>query len=169
MKIVWLDPGKRTGVCFGETIRGKTASQSLSETIRVFEIECDDEDAGAWALIELIGMLEPDVVGIETFRLFPGMEHSPDLDGTKPMRLEAKLDFMFWLTRLDAIDLNRESAIPKVVKQMPGERTVITAANLRKWGCWRTKSQGGGKDAMAAAQHWVVYARKLAKEARKGS
>lgn len=175
LKVIWFDPGAKTGVAWANV----PVESSFPVHERVLEawkeggamggcaelrggIGPDVESATVWKMIEWIERFEPDVVGMEDFRLFPDREHPPDQSGTTPMRIIAAFDMMWWLVKREemSLGLNGEEILPEYVKQMPGERSVVTPVRLRRWGLWRTPTQGGGKDAMAATQHLVVFLRK---------
>lgn len=178
MKVLWLDPGGTTGWACARLTRGVKVIDAVRETMQVGQVSCGlgepMESAHAWELLSLIADINDhgddplDVVGFEDFRLFPGQEHSPDMKGTLPMRLLAKIDMLWWMATdqdvgLDDYDLlpYGPGAVPKLVKQMPGERSIVTDALLKRWGLWRTeKRQGGGQHAMDALRHLIVFGRK---------
>jgi hypothetical protein len=174
IRVLWFDPGGTTGWACARLERGQKVISAVKETMRVGQIKIGlgepAESVGAWKMMELIGKINDtddvlgplDVVGLEDFRLFPDERHSPDMKGTTPMRLLAKVDQMFWLAQQDA---SREyiGVLPRIEKQMPGERTLITDVLLKRWGLWRTeKRQGGGPHAMDALRHLIVFGRKWA-------
>jgi hypothetical protein len=190
MKLLWLDPGGTTGWAVARLVRGVKVIDAVRETLQCGQIPCGlgepMESAHTWKLMELIADVNDrseeglDVVGLEDFRLFPGEDHSPDQKGTTPMRLLAKIDMLWWMAQQEAADMqwvdsrmpqNGVSGIPKLVKQMPGERSLITDELLRRWGLWRTptgraskgagrNAGGGGPHAMDALRHLIVFGRK---------
>lgn len=174
-RVLWFDPGGTTGWAAARLQKGRKVLECVRETMKVGQIKVGlgepDESAGAWAMMELIAAINDDddvlgpldVVGVEDFRLFPGETHSPDQKGTTPMRIIAKVDMLFWMAEHDEAGSVRMDVLdpPRLVKQMPGERSIITDKRLKDWGLWRTeKRQGGGQHAMDALRHLIVFGRK---------
>jgi hypothetical protein len=171
LRLLALDPGTTTGWAFAKLSRGDKVLLSVRETMEVGQLRGRCEEETTWlVLMDVIGELEPEVVVVEDFVLFPNQKHSPDRSGTAPMRIIFGLDLFLWMAtesdeRFQSTDRFEEYLLlPTVVKQMPGERSVIGDDDLRRWGLWRTPKQGGGRHAMDALKHLIVRGRKLRKE-----
>lgn len=159
MWIMALDPGGMTGIAIArmDVERRRLSDVSVSQ----FPMPAEGEDRWAWEMWQMIGKEGPDVLVVEDFRLFPNMQHGPDQSGTTPMRLNARLQMVAWLIKME--ELEWDGYLPEIEMQMPGERSVVTDDELRKMGLWTTPSKGGGPHAMDALRHLIVFGRKLGK------
>lgn len=169
MKVMAFDPGTTTGVAWADLEPGRDPVESIREEWRrreakgwtqaVTEVPCGIDERGAVVkMVDMLYRFGAEVGIIEDFILLPPEVHggwSSDRKGLSPVRIAARMDQEI------ANHVWPAGVPPEIVMQMPGERTIITPERLKRWGLWVTKSKGGGKDAMAALQHLIVYGRKL--------
>lgn len=176
MRVMSIDPGGTNGLAMadlGEEPELWKAMEHLGASLETAQVGTPQEDFAALRLFDLVSTFAPDVLVMEDFRLFPDVPHSPDPNGTLPDRIIARIDLLVHLwSEYDIVmapighvsTLRHRVRAPKVYKQMPGERIVISDKWLRDGGLWRTeKRQGGGPDSMDALRHLVVWTRKWCK------
>lgn len=167
MKVLAFDPGGTTGWALAD-VDVSAWGEMLGDvqlSLLCGQIKVPSESENAWRMMELVGEHGPDVVVLEDFVVMPNGLHNPKRDWTSPMRLLAVIDFWWWMAQWGPVDVmdGREmrARMPLKVKQMPGEKDIITDELLKKWGLWRTqKRQGGGPHAMDALRHLIVFMRK---------
>lgn len=173
MRVMAIDPGGTVGIVCALIDGGRDYVNSMTmikATMTTKQLGTPQEDFAALRLFDEIVKWNPDVLVMEDFRLFPDVAHHLDPAGTLPDRYLARIDLLLHMWREYGIvcapighvsTLMPQAESPRVMKQMPGERTVITDSWLRAEGLWRTeKRQGGGPHSMDALRHLVVFTRK---------
>jgi hypothetical protein len=174
MTVMAVDPGTGTGLAWATFRRGVGAVEAVKlswadENWAVGDtefVDCHDEDRGVERICEVLWFVEPDVLVIEDFVLYPPEVvrgrggWSMDRAGLSPVRITAKIEW----------EIHRMLGVGglEVVKQMPAVRTVVNKDRMKRWGIWRTPLMGGGKDVVAAVQHLVVYGRGIKWDGRDG-
>lgn len=167
MRIMWVDPGGRTGVAWCDIsapTRAAVVGSWIDGSGGCSEEFGPTENHNAWNVFVRASKFNPDVFGFEDFRLFPN-QVTHDMSGTIPMRIQARLEMLFWLAGTSFGEMGIAGVAgpfqPRLEYQMPHERLDIGVDELRRLKLWRTKGQGGGKDAMAATQHLLHYVKVL--------
>jgi hypothetical protein len=172
MKVFVFDPGLTTGVISAEPDLSSPVRmvESIRETMCLWHVKMPNEEVGTLRLWELMLSCEPDRVIGEDFRLFPDVPHRPDPRGTAPDRILARIDLLMYMVHEYELELWPFVGgwlLPReVIKQMPGERTVVTDKWLREHELWRTPKHitgavtGDSNHAMDALRHLIVFCRK---------
>lgn len=187
MKVIVFDPGLTTGVVSVNVSDERSQKEEgmlveIRETMKLYHIKFPNEQYGAMKLWDCICAFAPDLIIGEDFRLFPDVPHHPDPRGTAPDRILAMIDLLMYLAVEGILEYGPQQSsgyrsgdpdekwtrlrFPPIVKQMPGERTIVTDAWLRRHDLWRTPGQiegavtGDKNHAMDAVRHLIVWLRK---------
>lgn len=183
MKVFVFDPGLTTGVCGVEVAdeRSSNEERTIEEvraSMKLWHIKFPQEQYGTMKLWDCLTAFEPDIIVAEDFILFPDRAHPPDRVGTVPDRILAMVDLLMYLSVEGILEYGPAAPagyrdgkwqslhVPAIVKQMPGERTIVTDDWLRRHKLWRTPGQiegavtGDKNHAMDALRHLVVWLRK---------
>lgn len=171
LKVMFIDPGGTTGLAWATLWSVKGALQSIKESLQTRQMRLTPVRSSTLDTRHLIEAMEIatmrdvytlinqegiDLVGIEDFQLFEHMPRSSQMkhSGLAPVRMITALNTMWFLA-------SEVTELKPLVKQMPGERSIITDARLKQWGLWRTPKRSGGPHAMDALRHLIILARRI--------
>lgn len=193
MKLFVYDPGVTTGLVTAEVdvdsgarVPERLWLDDVALTMELEHVKAPTEVHHVIVLWRKLCEYRPTHVVGEDFVLLPpkalkGRAHSSDRRGLTPTRILLGMDLMLTLEVDEKLDDEKpfnlslgdrqshsDRGLPvEWMRQMPGERMVVTDEFLRENQLWRTPKQiegavtGDSNHAMDALRHLIVYVRKV--------